>query len=89
MSTSADVLQSLEQANSITRTAIKQIDDLIIEHDYQDVATLIAQAAEALLEAAAQLMQSKDEAAFDAIERADDLLDSVYAVIEGDLDEDE
>jgi hypothetical protein len=89
MSTSSDVLQSLEQARGAARTALKQIDDLIVEHDYQDVATLIAQAADALLEAAAHLMQSNDEAAFDAIERADDLLDSVYAVVEGDLDEEE
>jgi len=89
MSTSADVIQSLEQAASITRTAVKQIDDLVVEHDYQDVAILIAQAAEALLEAASQLMLSKDEVALEALDRADELLDSVYAVIEGDLGEDE
>ena len=89
MSTSADVIQSLEQASAATRTAIRQIDDLIVEHDYQDVATLGAQATEALLEAASRLMQSKDEAAVDALDRADELMDSVYAIIEGDLDTDE
>ena len=89
MSTSSDVVQSLGQARSSVQTAIRQIDDLIVEHDYQDVALLIAQAGEALLEAAAQLMQSQDEAALETLDRADDLLDNVYAVIEGELDEED
>lgn len=89
MSTSQNVIQTLEQASITTRTAIKQIDDLIVEHDYQDVATLIAQAAEALLDAASQLMQSKDEMALETLDRADELLESVYAIIDGDVDDDE
>jgi hypothetical protein len=32
-------------------------------------------------------MQSQDETALAALESADDLLDSVYDIIEGDLDE--
>lgn len=89
MSTSSEVIQSLEQAQTSVRAALRQLDDLIVEHDYQDVATLIVQAADALLDASSQLMQSKDEVALDSLDRADELLENVYAIIEGDLDEDE
>jgi hypothetical protein len=87
MSTSHDVINSLEQARQSAQTALRQIDDLIVEHDYQDIALLVAGAAQALLESAALLMQSQDEAAFDALERAEDLLENAYAVIDGELDE--
>lgn len=89
MSTSSDVILSLEQAQTSVRAAVRQINDLIVEHDYQDVALLIAQAGEALLESAAQLMKSNDQAALDVLDRADDLLENVYAIIDGDLDEDD
>ena len=88
MSTSADVIKLLQEALTTARRAESSIDDLIAVHDYQDVAQLITQAAEALLESAALLMQSEDEAALDLLENAEDLIDSVYGVIESDLDDD-
>lgn len=89
MSTSAEVLKSLEQALTATRTALKQIDDLIVPHDYQDVASLVASAAASLLESASHLMQSKDEDAFAALEAADDTLDAVYDIIDSETEEDD
>jgi hypothetical protein len=89
MSTSAEVITSLEQALTATRTALKQIDDLIVSHDYQDVASLVSNAAASLLESAAYLMKSKDEDAFAALEAADDHLDAVYDIIDRETDEDE
>lgn len=88
MNTSADAVKLLEQARTASREAAQVIDDLIVEHDYQDVASLVARSAAALLEAAALLMQSNDEDALDALERADDLLDSVYDIIDAETDED-
>jgi hypothetical protein len=87
MNTSTQVIQTLEQARSQTNAATAMIHDLIAPHDYQDVAVLVAQAAEALLEAAVRLMQADDEAAFVAMERADDRLEEVYDIIEADLDD--
>lgn len=89
MSTSGEVLKSLEQALTATRTALKQIDDLIVLHDYQDVASLVAKAAASLLESASYLMQSKDEDAFAALEAADDTLDAVYDIIDSETEDDE
>lgn len=89
MSTSGEVLKSLEQALTATRTALKQIDDLIVPHDYQDVASLVAKAAVSLLESASYLMQSKDEDAFAALEAADDTLDAVYDIIDSETEDDE
>lgn len=88
MNTSAGATQLLQQALANTRDAVRVIDNLIVEHDYQDVATLVAQAAAALLESAALLMQSQDEAALDALGSADDLLDAVYDIIDAETDED-
>jgi hypothetical protein len=88
MNTSLEAVKRLQQALAQTRDAQKVIDDLIVEHDYQDVATLVTQAAAALLESAALLMQSQDEAALDALESADELLDSVYSIIDAETDED-
>lgn len=87
MATSQDVIKSLEQAITSTRSAVKQLDDLIVPHDYQDVAALVANAATSLAEAAAYLMQSKDEEAFTALETADDFLDAVYNIIDSETDE--
>lgn len=89
MNTSAEAIRKLELAQKETREAILVVDNLIAAHDYQDVATLVAKAASALLESATLLMQSNDEAALAALEHADDLLDNVYDIIEGDLEEDE
>lgn len=88
MNTSAEAAQLLQQALANTRDAVRVIDNLIVEHDYQDVATLVAQAAAALLESATYLMQSQDEPALDALGSADDLLDAVYDIIDAETDED-
>ncbi len=88
MNTSTEATQKLEQALATTREAINVIDNLIADHDYQDVASLVGQAAAKLLEAASALMQSNDEAGLAALEGADDLLDAVYDIIDGETDED-
>jgi hypothetical protein len=87
MSTSSDVIKSLDQALTATRTAVQQTDDLIVAHDYQDVASLVANAAAALLQSASYLMQSKDEDAFSALEQADDYLDAVYDIIDSETEQ--
>jgi hypothetical protein len=88
MNTSTRAIDLLAQAQRSTTEARAVIDDLIAPHDYQDVATLVAQAAAELLQAAADLMHSQDEAALDALGRADDLLDAVYDIIDGETEED-
>jgi hypothetical protein len=87
MNTSDTAIKQLQQAMTTTEQAVNTINNLIAAHDYQDVASLVAQAAGALLEAATLLMQSQDEAALDALENADDLIESVYNIIEGELDD--
>lgn len=87
MNTSAQVVQLLQQAIANTQAAHQMIGDLIADHEYEDVATLVAQAAEAVLQSAVALMQSDSEAAFDALERADDLFDAVYGIIDSELDD--
>ncbi|MFN8450028.1 MAG: hypothetical protein U0521_15950 [Anaerolineae bacterium] len=89
MNTTSRASELLQQALTSARQAEGVVNDLIVAHDYQDVALLVTQAASALLEAAALLMQSDAEAAFDQIEQAEDLLDTVYNIIESELDEDE
>jgi hypothetical protein len=88
MNTSARVTELLQQSLTSAREAERTVTDLIAAHDYQDVAALVTQAAVALLESAALLMQSQAEDAFDQMERAEDLLDSVYSIIDGEIDED-
>jgi len=88
MNTSTNAVQLLHEALEKARAATKVLNDLIVEHEYQDVAILVAQASEKLLESAALLMQSDDEAALNALDDADDLLDSVYTIIDGETDED-
>jgi hypothetical protein len=87
MTTSSEAIRNLEQASGAVQAAINNIENLIVDHDYQDVAALVAGAAAALLECATLLMQSKDEAAVVALERADDFLDSVWEIIEAEADE--
>lgn len=87
MNTSSQAVALLQQAMTQSEQATQTIDNLIVEHDYQDVATLITQAATALLDSAAHLMQSRDEPAWTALERAEDLLDAVYAIIDAETDE--
>ena len=89
MNTSTEAIKLLQQAYATTQQAADTIENLIAEHDYQDVADMVARAAAALLESATLLMQSDDEAALQALENADDLLDTVYDVINADLDADD
>ena len=88
MNTSSEAVKLLNEALEKARAATKVINELIVEHDYQDVAILVSQASEKLLESAALLMQSDDENALNALDQADDLLDSVYTIIDGETDED-
>lgn len=87
MNTSATVIDLLTQALATTNQAGRTVGDLVVDHEYQDVAALVIQAAAALLQSASLLMQSEAEAAFDQMETAEDLLDSVYTIIDGELDE--
>jgi len=87
MNTSSDAVKLLHEALEKARAATRVINDLVVEHEYQDVAMLIAQASEKLLESAALLMQSDDEAAMSALNDADDLLDSVYNIIDGETED--
>jgi hypothetical protein len=89
MNTSTRANELLQAALKSTREAAGVIDNLIANHDYQDVASLVTQAGVALLEAATLLMDSDGDAAIEQMERAEDLLDSVYAIIDGEIDEDE
>ncbi len=89
MNTTSRANELLQQALQSTREAEGVINDLIVANDYQDVAALVTQAAETLLQAAALLMQGEGDAAFDQIDRMEDLLDSVYSIIDGEIDEDE
>ncbi|MBZ0297542.1 MAG: hypothetical protein K8L99_33610 [Anaerolineae bacterium] len=87
MNTSTEAVRLLEQAFATVRDANNVIDNLIADHDYQDVASLITQAAQALIASAGLLMQSDDEAALEALESAEDLIDAVYDIIDADTDE--
>lgn len=87
MNTSNEAVRRLQQARELTSEAAAIIADLIAPHDYQDVAALVTQAAEALLQAATHLMHADDEAAFAAIELADDHLEAVFEIVNADMDE--
>lgn len=87
MHTSTEAAQILQDALARTRSAIDVINNLAIEHEYQDVAVLIAQAGAALLDSAALLMESNDEDALNALDHAEDLLDEVYKIIDGETDD--
>jgi hypothetical protein len=89
MNTSTRANELLQAALKSTREATGVIDNLIANHDYQDVASLVTQAGTALLEAATLLMASDGDGAIEYMERAEDLLDSVYAIIDGEIDEEE
>jgi hypothetical protein len=89
MNTSSEAIKTLEQASATTTAAVNIIDNLIAEHTYQDVASLAAKAAAALLECANHLMNSQDEAAFESLETADDFLNEIYGIIDADLEDEE
>jgi len=87
MNTSTEAIKTLETAHHHAGEAVTIIDNLLVAHDYQDVASLVGKAAVRLLEAARLLMQAQDEEALSALENADDLLDAVYDIIDADLNE--
>lgn len=89
MSTSNDVIQALNDARASTAQIQALLNDLIVEHTFQDVATLSLAAAAELLQTTQHFMEQQDEPAIDSLERVDELLDELYAIIEGDLDESE
>jgi hypothetical protein len=87
MNTSAKAIQLLQTALTNAQSANAVIEDLVVEHEYQDVASLVTQASAALLETAILLLELKDEPALDLLEQAEDLLESVYTIIDGETDE--
>ncbi|MCC6566147.1 MAG: hypothetical protein IT298_10325 [Chloroflexi bacterium] len=87
--TTNEAVKYLDAARASAEAAIRAVENLLVPHDYQDVAALTIRAAEALLAAAAQFLTEGDEAAFDSISRSEDLLDAVYETITGDMDADE
>lgn len=87
MNTSSEAIRLLENALTSVQEATTVIDNLIIEHDFQDVASLVTQAVAALLQSAALMMQSQGDDAFEALDKAEDALDSVYAIIDGEIDD--
>jgi inactivated superfamily I helicase len=87
MNTSTEAVKRLENARQAAQSAQDVIENLIAEHEYQDIALLLTRAADTLLESAKQLMQSRDEDALSTLENAEDLLDAVWEIIEGEVDE--
>ena len=88
MNTSTEAIKQLQDALDAAQRATDVIDNLLAEHDYQDVASLTAQAAAALLSSAIALMQSQDESAMEFFDITEDLMEAVYNIIDGELDED-
>lgn len=86
MNTSTEAIKQLQDAIQKIQTSQDVVDNLIAVHDYQDVTSLVIQSAEALLHSAVAFMQSEDENALDLVEGAEDLLEAMYNVIDGDLD---
>lgn len=87
MNTSTEALNQLRQAQAATTSAQQVVDNLIAAHDYQDVTSLVVRSAASMLESALQLMQNEDEAGLDALERAEDLIEAVYDIIEGEVED--
>ncbi len=85
---SSEAIKQLEQARKQTQGAIETVNNLIVEHEFQDMVDLIARAADSLLEAALLLLKSDDVSALAAMERADDLVERAYDVIDEEVDED-
>lgn len=85
MNTSAEAIKQLQQALDLTNSASSTIENLVAEHDYQDVATLVSHAAAQLLETALAFMNSQDESALDTLESAEELIDAIYDIIDAEL----
>lgn len=86
MNTSTEAIKQLQEAIQKVQASQDVVENLIAVHDYQDVTALVIQSAEALLHSAVAFMQSEDENALDLIEGAEDLLEAMYNIIDGDLD---
>jgi hypothetical protein len=89
MKTSAQAIQLLQTALTNTQSATAVIEDLVVEHEYQDVASLITKASATLLEMAILLMESKDGSALQKLEQAEEMLDTVYTIIDGETDDED
>ncbi len=87
MNTSAEAIKQLEASLAAAQQAADTIENLIAEHDYQDVGQLVAQAAAQMLTAAKLLMEKDDEGAFDALDDAEDLLDKVYSIMDEEVED--
>ncbi len=88
MNTSTEAVRLLQESLAAARQAQQVINNLMIEHEYQDVAGAIAAAAVSLLESASSLMQSQDEIALDQLNTAEDFLDVVWDIIDSETEED-
>lgn len=88
MNTSTEAIKRLQEALATTQDATNIIDNLLATHNYQDVASLLAKAAQKLIEASTKLMESEDEAALDALDLAEDYIDEFYDILDGDLADD-
>ncbi|MEQ8673857.1 MAG: hypothetical protein RLP44_12655 [Aggregatilineales bacterium] len=88
MNTSTEAVKQLQDALDAAQRATDVIDNLLAEHDYQDVASLTAQAAASLLSSAIALMQSQDESAMEFFDITEDLMEAVYNIIDGEIDDD-
>ncbi len=89
MNTSSEATKQLQASLASAQQAADTIENLIAAHDYQDIALLITHAAGKMLEAATLLMQKDDEKALDMVEAAENLIDEVYKIIGGDLEEED
>jgi len=85
---SSEVIKHLEEARKETQSALQTVNNLIVEHEFQDMADLIARGADALLEASLLLMKSQDVDALSAMERADEYVARVYEIMDDEIDED-
>ncbi len=89
MNTSAEAVKQLQDALDAAQRATDVIDNLLVEHDFQDVASVTTQAAAALLSAAIALMQSRDEDAMEMFDAVEDLMEAVYNIIDAELDDED
>lgn len=86
MKTSQDVIRHLEKIIQEAESTEAMMDDLTAPHAYEDVARLSLQGAVALLKASCAFMQTHDEEALEDIDNAEDYIEGIYDIIEGDLE---
>jgi hypothetical protein len=86
MNTSTEAINRLESARQAVLSAQDVLENLIAAHDYQDVAVLLTRSTATLLESITLLMQMKDEEALNTLDSAEDLLDAVWEIIEGEIE---